>query len=57
MIHKTVYAEVTDMWVYALGGAAVGVIIGHLFPPGYLFWFAAGAVSGCVAQRYLARRY
>lgn len=45
------------MWAYVLGGAVVGVIVGHIFPPGYLFWFAAGAVSGCVLQRYLLRRY
>jgi hypothetical protein len=57
MIHKTSYAEVTDMWFYALAGATVGVIIGHMFPPGHLFWFAVGAVSGCLAQRYLSRRF
>ncbi len=45
------------MWFYALAGATVGVIIGHMFPPGHLFWFAVGAVSGCLAQRYLSRRF
>lgn len=45
------------MWVYVLGGAVAGIFIGHIFPPGYLFWFGVGAVSGCLAQRYFSRRY
>lgn len=45
------------MLAYVLGGAVVGMIVGHLVPPGYFFWFTVGAVSGCLAQCYLGRRY
>lgn len=56
MIHKNT-AEVREMLVYVLGGALIGVVIGQLFPPGYIFWFAVGAVSGWVAQRFITRRF
>jgi len=45
------------MLVYVLGGALVGVVIGQLFPPGYIFWFVVGALSGWGARRYITRRY
>lgn len=45
------------MVLYILGGALAGAIIGHLIPPGSLFWFVVGAISGCLAQRLFSRRY
>lgn len=45
------------MVLYILGGAVIGAVIGHLIPPGSLFWFVVGAASGCLAQRLLGRRY
>ncbi|MBP2653008.1 MAG: hypothetical protein H6Q73_577 [Firmicutes bacterium] len=42
---------------YVVGGAAVGIVIGHLIPPGHFFWFTVGAIGGCLAQRYLYRKY
>jgi hypothetical protein len=45
------------MLVYVLGGAVVGAVIGHLVPPGFLFWFAVGAVSGALLQRFWGRRF
>lgn len=42
---------------YTLIGAAIGIFIGHLIPPGGFFWFAVGAASGFFAQRYIRRRY
>jgi hypothetical protein len=45
------------MLLYILGGAVIGAVIGHLVPPGSLFWFVVGAVSGCVAQRFWGRHY
>lgn len=42
---------------YILGGAVIGAVVGHLIPPGALFWFAVGALSGAVAQRVWGRRF
>lgn len=40
------------MLVHVLLGAAAGVIIGHIIPPGYFFWFIVGAVGGFLLQKY-----
>lgn len=40
------------MLLHVLLGAAAGVIIGHLIPPGYFFWFVVGAVGGFLLQKY-----
>lgn len=45
------------MLAYVLGGAFIGVLIGHIVPPGYFFWFVVGAISGCLTQRYFCRRF
>ncbi len=45
------------MLLYILGGAVIGAVIGHIIPPGSLFWFAVGAVSGCLAQQLWGRRF
>lgn len=45
------------MLVYILGGAVAGAIVGHLIPPGSLFWFVVGALSGALAQRFWGRRF
>lgn len=45
------------MLFYTLLGAVVGAVVGHLLPPGYIFWFLIGALSGYVAQRFVGRRY
>ncbi|MDR7865296.1 MAG: hypothetical protein RIN56_00685 [Sporomusaceae bacterium] len=45
------------MLVYILGGAVIGAVIGHLVPPGSIFWFAVGAVSGALVQRFWGRRF
>lgn len=50
-------AEVAAMLIYVLGGAVVGAMIGYLVPPGTLFWFLVGAVSGFAFQRYLSQRF
>lgn len=42
---------------YILAGAVIGSIVGHLIPPGYLFWFVVGSVSGYLAQRYFGTRF
>lgn len=44
------------MLAYTLGGAAVGVLVGYLIPPGHFFWFVVGAISGCLFERYVSRR-
>jgi len=43
-------------YVYVLFGAVAGAIIGHLVPPGYLFWFVVGAGTGFLAERYFSRK-
>jgi hypothetical protein len=45
------------MLFYVLGGALVGIVVGQVFPPGYIFWFAVGALSGWVSHRVFSRRY
>ena len=45
------------MYSYILIGAAAGILIGSLIPPGHIFWFAIGAASGWLAQRYVNRRH
>lgn len=45
------------MFLYILGGAVVGAVVGHLIPPGSFFWFVVGAVSGCLVQQLAGRRY
>ena len=42
---------------YVLAGAVIGSIVGHLIPPGYLFWFVVGSVGGYVAQRFFGARF
>jgi hypothetical protein len=37
---------------YVLFGAAIGAFIGYLIPPGSLFWFVIGAISGVTANYY-----
>lgn len=49
--------EVTVLLLYTLIGAVIGVIVGHIVPPGYVFWFVVGAISGFLSQRYFGRRY
>jgi uncharacterized membrane protein YraQ (UPF0718 family) len=38
---------------YVLFGAAIGAFVGYLIPPGSLFWFLFGAVSGFTVNYYL----
>lgn len=45
------------MLLYTLIGAAIGVIVGHIVPPGHVFWFVVGTISGYSALRYFGRRY
>jgi len=56
MIHKRGRGGVR-MLVYTLIGAIVGVLLGHIIPPGYFFWFVVGAVSGYFLQRYTSHKY
>ncbi|MDU2066574.1 MAG: hypothetical protein E6713_17285 [Sporomusaceae bacterium] len=43
------------MLLHILFGAAIGMLIGHLIPPGYFFWFLVGAAAGFFVQRYWRR--
>lgn len=44
------------MLAYTLVGAVIGIFVGHLVPPGYFFWFAVGAFTGYLAQKYINYR-
>ncbi|MEG6585638.1 hypothetical protein [Dendrosporobacter sp. 1207_IL3150] len=45
------------MVTYILIGAVIGVIVGHLIPPGHFFWFLVGGISGYAGQYFLSRKY
>ncbi|QJW44351.1 hypothetical protein HA075_19775 [bacterium BFN5] len=45
------------MVTYILIGAVLGVIVGHLIPPGHFFWFVVGGISGYIGQCYISRKY
>jgi len=45
------------MAAYILLGAAIGAIVGNLIPPGGLFWFVVGGVSGYFINHYSSRRF
>lgn len=45
------------MLPYILLGAVIGTVVGHLIPPGGIFWFVIGGVSGYFVKYYADRRY
>ncbi|MPL84351.1 hypothetical protein SDC9_30316 [bioreactor metagenome] len=45
------------MLTYILFGAVIGAGIGHLIPPGGLFWFVIGGLCGFFIKQYYSRRY
>lgn len=40
------------MLIYALLGALAGIVVGHIIPPGYIFWFIIGGLAGYFVQRH-----
>lgn len=45
------------MVTYVLIGALIGVIAGHIIPPGHFFWFIIGGIGGYIGQYYISRKY
>jgi len=41
------------MLKYILLGAFIGAVIGYLIPPGSLFWFTIGGISGYITRQYM----
>ncbi len=54
---KKIIAEVKEMVTHILIGALIGVIVGHLIPPGHFFWFIVGGLGGYIGQCYIGWRY
>lgn len=45
------------MLTYILLGAVIGAVIGHLVPPGGIFWFTVGGICGYFIKQYTSRRF
>lgn len=45
------------MLTYVFIGAAIGAVVGHLIPPGGIFWFVVGGLCGYSIKHYSGRRF